>query len=243
MNFRIIRFERSKEVQMGRISGDQRVELMRILEGELDQPVGVLLFTRQDGARSGATAMPICEYCRDVEDLMSELVSLTNRLSLTVLDFDEDRDDAEKYGVKAVPAIIPLGERNCGITYYGMPGGYEFASLLQALLSISSDTIRLSDDSLERISALRNEVGIEAFVTTTSIHCSEMTSTLYQLSLASEHVSIDVYEAPEFPAEVERYGIDSVPSIVLNKSKVLVGVMPEAELVDAILAVGQKDVA
>lgn len=228
---------------MPKINEEQRVQLTGILEKNLVDPVGIILFIRQDGAREGMPAEPTCEYCSDVLTLMSEFVDLSNRLSLEVLDFDEDRDEAEKYGVKRVPAIIPLGKEDYGIRYFGMPAGYEFAAFLQTLLNISNNSTQLSDDSLEAILSLSGGVDIKVFVTTTCPYCPQAASLVYQLAMASNRITAEIYEAAEFPDLVEAYNVDSVPRTLLNDEVSLVGALPEDEVVDEVVKASQRRAA
>lgn len=138
-----------------------------MLEREMVEPVGLLMFTRRDGARKGSPPDPVCEYCKDVESLLSDFVSLSDLLSLQVLDFDEDRDEAERYEVIRVPVIVPLSDRDHGLRYYGMPSGRQFTPLLQAIIALSNDKPRLARKTVAALSFLESRVNIKVFVSPT----------------------------------------------------------------------------
>ncbi len=220
---------------MPKINEEQRLEISSVLNRGLVDPVAILLFTRAPGARAEKPPLPVCEYCEEVEELLGELVELSDVLSLEVLDFDADRDAADRFGVKRVPALVPLGREDRGIRYYGMPSGYQFTPFIQALLGISSGKARLSDESLDEISAASKPVDIKVFVTTTCPYCPSAAGLAYQLALASDFVSAEVIEVAEFPELIEAYGITAVPKIVMNEAVSLVGAPPEKEMVKKVL--------
>lgn len=228
---------------MPKINEEQRLEISSVLNRGLVEPVGILLFTRAPGVREEKPPQPICEYCEEVEELLSELVDLSDRLSLEVLDFDADRDAAERFGVDRVPALIPIGKEDRGIRYYGMPSGYEFTPFIQALLSISSGKARLSDESLDAISAVSKPIDIKVFVTTTCPYCPSAAGLAYQLALASDFISAEVIEVAEFPELIEAYGIIAVPKILMNEKVSMVGAPSEEEIVRKAVDASQAQAA
>jgi alkyl hydroperoxide reductase subunit AhpF len=67
-----------------------------------------------------------------------------------------------------VPAVLVLPEgKDIGIRYYGLPWGYELASLLGAVLEAGKRESSLTPESVERLEALDRELAIDVFVTPT----------------------------------------------------------------------------
>lgn len=56
------------------------------------------------------------------------------------------------------------------------------------------------------------------------------------MAIASERVRSSSIEAQEFPELADRYGVFSVPKIVVNDMFDFTGALPEAQFVDNILA-------
>jgi alkyl hydroperoxide reductase subunit AhpF len=66
------------------------------------------------------------------------------------------------------PAVLVLPEgKDVGIRYYGLPWGYELASLLSAVLEAGKRESSLTPESVERLEALDRELAIDVFVTPT----------------------------------------------------------------------------
>lgn len=74
-------------------------------------------------------------YCKETRAILSELVEVSDKLIMEVKNIIIDKADAEKYGVDKIPATVLLDEngKDYGIKFYGIPSGYEFASLLEIL--------------------------------------------------------------------------------------------------------------
>jgi len=122
---------------------------------EMNHPVKVVLFTQTFN----------CETCSDTERLLNEVAKLSDKIQVEVLNPQIDRDRARQYNVDRVPAIIVEGERDYGMRYFGIPGGYEFASLLEDLVAAGKRESGLSEASKEWISKLTEPLNLKVFVT------------------------------------------------------------------------------
>jgi hypothetical protein len=56
------------------------------------------------------------------------------------------------------------------------------------------------------------------------------------LAIASARVRTDIVEASEFPQLSQRYAIYQVPKTIVNETGEVLGAVPEAQFVDAIVA-------
>ena len=130
------------------------IEINKRLE-EVQDNVKLILFTQSLN----------CETCPETETLLRSLAALSEKLTLEVYNLHVDREKAEQYKVTRVPALILEGERDYGIRFLGMPGGFEFASLLEDLIAIGKRTSGLSEASREKIRAVTEPVNLKVFVT------------------------------------------------------------------------------
>jgi alkyl hydroperoxide reductase subunit AhpF len=109
-----------------------------------------------------------CEYCATTRQLLEELTLLSDRISLEVRDFVADAEIAKGYGIDKIPAIIVLGERDYGIRFYGVPAGYEFSSLLEAIADSGRGApLKLADDVAAMIAKVDQPVRLQVLVTPT----------------------------------------------------------------------------
>lgn len=108
-----------------------------------------------------------CEGCAITRELLTELVSLSDRLSLEVHDFVGEKALAERYGIDKIPAIVLEGDRDRGIRYYGIPAGYEFASLLEDIQMVARGDSGLAPATRQALDSLKEDVHLQVFVTPT----------------------------------------------------------------------------
>jgi thiol-disulfide isomerase/thioredoxin len=85
---------------MEKMLNNEVIEQVRDVFAELKKPVKILFFENNQGS---------CEYCEPTRQLLSEVVELSEHLSLSVYDIDEDQALAEQYHVDKTPATVIAG--------------------------------------------------------------------------------------------------------------------------------------
>ena len=123
----------------------------------LATPVRLVLFTQTFG----------CETCLPARQVVDHLASLSDQVSVEEHNLVLDKDRVAEFGVDRVPAIAVVGKTDVGIRYYGVPAGYELASLVDAVLLAGNGEHRLSDETVSQVGALDRPVDIKVFVTPT----------------------------------------------------------------------------
>ncbi|HXH83825.1 MAG TPA: hypothetical protein VNN07_12985 [Candidatus Tectomicrobia bacterium] len=107
------------------------------------------------------------DLCRQNEQLMREVAALDDRIAVEVLNPAIDRDRAASYGIDQVPATVVEGARDYGLRFYGIPSGYEFSNLIDAIVVASTGEPSLSDATKTSLAALAGDVHIKVFSTPT----------------------------------------------------------------------------
>lgn len=145
---------------------DDRRAMTEFFDNQLKGPVRIVMFTQR---KSGLILpnIPSCEMCEETEKLLKEVASLSDRLNLEVYDFVEDVDKREEYRVDKIPAIIIRDDEDYGIRFYGIPSGYEFGSLIEAIRDVSWKETGLSAATKERLKDVEKDIHIQVFVTPT----------------------------------------------------------------------------
>lgn len=105
----------------------------------------------------------------EVGQLVEELVALEpNKLSAEARSFVLEKERAAELGIERVPAIAVLGaERDYGVRFYGLPSGYEFGSLVELVLDVSSGDSGLSEATRRALASLERDVHLRVFSTPT----------------------------------------------------------------------------
>lgn len=108
-----------------------------------------------------------CEFCRETHELLEELSSLDDRIRLRIFDFKENAAEAEKYKIDKIPATVVANGTDFGIRFYGIPAGYEFSSLLEAIIMVSNGDSGLSAESKKVLREVKVPVHLQVFATPT----------------------------------------------------------------------------
>ena len=129
----------------------------------MTRPVRLRFFTQTLG----------CDTCRQTRQILDELPALADKIAIEEINFVLDGDKAKAYDIDRVPAIALVGrddsgtERDSKIRFLGTPAGYEFISLVQAVLLVGGRGSSLSDPNRTRIAAVNTPVTLRVFTTPT----------------------------------------------------------------------------
>lgn len=177
-----------------------------------------------------------CQFCDQTHKLLEEVTGLSDKLSLEVFNFAIDTAKVQEYKVDKIPATIIEGTKKYGIRFFGIPSGYEFTSLLEAISMVSLGDSGLSKDSRRKLKTVDEPVHIQVFITPTCPYCSRAVQLAHRLALESDLIVADMIEAIEFPHLSNRYQVQAVPKVDINERVQFEGALPESAFVDQVLA-------
>jgi len=184
---------------------------------DLAGPVRMVVFTQEVE----------CEFCAETRQLVEEIAQLSDKLTAEVYDFVADKEKAEELGVDKIPAIAIIGQEDYRVRFYGIPSGYEFASLLHAIRTVAAGKPELSEETLKALAEMTVPVHMQVFVTPTCPYCPTSVVLAHQMAIASPLVRADMVEAMEFPQLAIKYQVMGVPRTVINETTYIEGAAPE----------------
>ncbi len=203
-----------------------RAEIAKVL-GDLPAPVTLTLFTKAD-----------CPTCDDLVKLVAEMTEVHPQIRQRVLSFEKEPAEAMSLGIEDAPAMAVTGERDYGIRFYGTPGGYEFATFLDAIRSVSRGVSELTEDLRQKLVGLGKPVRIRVFVTPTCPYCPQAVATANHIALATTGIKAEMVEAMEFEELSNRFEVQGVPRIVINDTEAFEGAIPAKSFVEAVVKAG-----
>ena len=149
---------------------DSDREVLKQELAQMTNPVKLVFFTQ---------ALD-CEYCPIAQQILEEVVGLTDKIQLEICNYAIDKDQVEKYKIARIPATAvvrvetstPAGtsetiDRDYGIRFYGIPAGYEFASLIGDILDVSAGASGLSPQTKAALANLKEPLHLQVFTTPT----------------------------------------------------------------------------
>ncbi len=198
----------------------------------MTRPVRLLFFTRTDDHQA----------CQQTRQIIDELPPLSERILIDEVNIDLQPQRAVAYGIAHVPALALIGENADGqvgdthIRFLGTPAGYEFISLIRAILLVGGGPSILSDDSRRKLETIDRPMSMHVFSTPTCPHCPKAVVLAHEIAWANPHVTAYAVEATEYPDLARRYRVTGVPKTVVNDAVEILGAVPEDTFIDETLA-------
>ncbi len=206
------------------LKDEDKEQVRKQLEG-LVSPVQLVMFTQTIE----------CEFCAETRALVEEVASLSDKVEAVIYNFVTDKDRADKYRVDKIPAIAIIGEKDYGVRFYGIPAGYEFGSLIEAIKTVSTAESELSDDTKEALARIDEPVHFQVFVTPTCPYCAGTVVLTHRMAVENDSIRADMIEVTEFPQLAINYQVRGVPRTVINQTQFVDGMVPEQVMLQMLL--------
>jgi alkyl hydroperoxide reductase subunit AhpF len=127
----------------------------------MTRPVTILFFTQAIG----------CETCDETKQILHEITEVTDQVTIEEVNLVLEGERAASYGIDRAPGLALLAgdeKTDTRIRMLGAPSGYDFMSLVDAILLVSgASPVRLSAATEERLAGLSDSFTIQVFVTPT----------------------------------------------------------------------------
>ncbi len=212
---------------MGFISDKDRKYIEDMFKKGLHNDVNISLFVDERGK---------CVYCKDTQSILEELAGIDNRLKLKTYDMQKSKSEAALLGIDKVPAIVLWGKNGPGVYYFGIPAQYEFSSLLEDILDMSSGASRLSEDTKTKLKKIDKPVDIKVFVTPMCPYCPKAVRMAHQFAMENKNIKASMIEATEFEEMSTAYEVMAVPKVVINDKASFEGALPEEMFLQRVMA-------
>ncbi len=227
--------------QQNLISDQDKTQLKRTFRKDLKDNVNLQVFTQ----KPSVITIPgrECRYCAETQQLMEEVADLSPKINLEVVDFYADPTIAEERGVARIPAVLLSSanmDKQARLKFYGAPVGYEMATIIEGIKTISRGVSPLSMDTRKKLRQVNQDVHIQVFVTPSCPYCPGLSHMAHAMALENSHIHADVIEVQEFPRLGQTYGVRSVPLTVINEHIRFAGAVDEGGLLERVLEAGVR---
>ncbi|MGC8663232.1 MAG: protein disulfide oxidoreductase [Thermoplasmata archaeon] len=216
---------------MALISEEDKKYLMEEFEKNLKEDVKLYVFTVND---------PSCQYCKESVDIANELASLSDLIK--VLNYDLNSEIAKKMGIEHAPTSVVTDGNEYGsrIRYIGIPAGYEFSSLVEDIMSVSKRNVKFDGHVKEHLEQVDKPIKIQVFVTPTCPYCPKAVRVAHKFAQYNDNITGEMIEAIEFPDWADKFGVSSVPHIVINEDVQFIGAYPEENFIEYVMEAYNK---
>ncbi len=182
-----------------------------------------------------------CRYCELTKQIIMELTSLSDKIKPKYYDVHKDKSMVKKYKVDRTPAVLIINKTDSNIRFFGMPGGYEFSSLVETLKNVSYGQSSLSQKNIDKLRNIKQPITIQVYVTPTCPYCPMAVIVANKIALVNPFITAETIEAQEFSELSTKNNVSAVPKIVIfnnkGKKEEFTGAYPEDKFVEKVLLV------
>ena len=191
-------------------------ELIRRWNDELSRETTLEMVRRKDDRTAAMAAF--CE----------ELASLAPKVSIRRIKSDDD----ELPAIRLLPNLL----------FHGVPSENELEPFLEITAAVAQDPAP-GDLARGELKGLDLPAAIELFVSPQCIHCPAMVRRISPLAIDSKRVLLSIIDAELFHDKASEYGIQSVPTLVLDGKFRWNGTVPLADVTRMILSRDPADLS
>lgn len=173
------------------------------------------------------------DYAMQTRELLEELVSLNDNLSLAIKNCD-DKESMKSENLTLCPSIKIKSKRSGFINFHGTPAGYEFTSLIEAINDMGGDNLSLSEDIIEDLKEIDQPVDIKVFITHGCPYCPGAVRNAHMFSLVNDNIRGSMIDANYFDEISRKNNVSSVPHIVINDQVSFTGNIPPKKFLNKI---------
>lgn len=143
----------------------------------------------------------------ELKELLEEIEPLSDKIALRTEDDQSVRRPS--FAINRVNSDI-------GVRFAGIPMGHEFTSLVLALLQVGGHPSKTSQEVIEQIQSLDEELEFETFFSLSCQNCPDVVQALNLLSIINPKIRHTSIDGALFQDEVEQKEIMAVPAVWLN---------------------------
>lgn len=153
----------------------------------------------------------------ELEDFITNLASLTEKLTVTVA----DRNGTEN-GAPCVRVCDVNGD-DTGIAFHGVPSGHEFTSFVLGLYNASGTGQKTDGQTHSEISSINTSVDMKILVSLSCTMCPDLVIACQRIATLNPNIRAEVYDLQHFDELKKKYNVMSVPCLVINDDNVYFG--------------------
>ncbi|MFX1572114.1 MAG: thioredoxin family protein [Promethearchaeota archaeon] len=208
---------------------------------KLKEKVILKLFTDYKIQTDG-TKVRRCMACEGTYELLKTLENVAEgNLKIEEISTEENEDEAKRFNVAKVPAILFVDENNREIIrYLAYPTGSEFVPFLNSIQYFSGVRPFYTDQIVSHLKKIEKS-NMKIFITPTCPYCPATVPVLTLFAIVSKgKIKAEIIDVNLNPDIGMKYQVQSVPHTVINEKDHIYGMFTPQDLLDK-LTKGKRD--
>jgi len=204
------------------LSDGDRASLERRFAQGMKDDVTLLLFADEGSAME-----------KELTDFANTLAQTSPKIKVDVQRTEDGKNQRmRELHIEHWPCLVLVKGDFTRIRYYGIPAGYEIASLVDAIVELSSMRTTLSPKAKSALATVRRKANIKIFILTTCQFCPTVARHAYRGAIESPRVTAEIIDSQMFPDLATRHSVMGVPKIILNDNLDITGAITDVEFFD-----------
>lgn len=173
---------------------------------------------------------------KELQELVKELVSLSDKLDVIDSMASDDSTLTEKVNATQFPLLALLDENGeyTGVKFLGIPSGHEFNSLVLDIYNLAGPGQMIESDTRTKIQGISKQTKIQVAVSLSCHFCPEVVVAAHRLAMLNKNIESEMIDIGMFPKVREQFQIMSVPAIIINNEQPIFGSKKLEQMVDMI---------
>ena len=182
------------------------------------------------------------DYVDFTKNFFKEIEEINSKIKVTMVETEVGSKTNTGMTIRTNPSVTIGEEKGYKILFSGAPLGYEASQIVETIVMVSTGNHEFDNNIENELSSLSKDVNIKVFVTPTCPYCPGAAYLANRIAVASKgKVLSEVIEANENPNLAIQWGIESVPTQIINDSEVskTIGLQNENDFVNQVLSFGR----
>ncbi len=179
----------------------------------------------------GRPDKPSCELAQEIYE---EIASLSDQISLTVYEHEDEPEQVERRDIVDVPCVLIRGELNRPLRFYGAPNGHLLVAMIRAMVLASTRQAKPSAQMKRALGKLRRPTRLRLLGSVMDPNSGQAALAACAASLLSAKLQTDVFAIEEFTEIAARSGVNAVPALFIDDRLFAAGLVEPLSMVEFI---------
>jgi len=194
---------------------------------KLTKPVTLKIFTSSKNPQESVKMMEVMDIYQEASNEL---------LKIEEYELETNSDLVKKYEIQQAPTILMTNARDqVIIRYLAVPTAAKIQPFVQALMVLTGTPNYYEKVIRENLKKIKPTV-IKVLITDYCAYCSTVISICSQFALASEgKLQTSIIDIMAYPDISEHYNATTVPTLIVNEDKKLIGDITAEELLNELI--------
>lgn len=161
----------------------------------------------------------------EIETMVKEIASVSDKIKFSSYERGENTELESKVHAVRFPTIAILDKNGnfSGIKFSALPSGHELNSFILAMYNVAGPGQKLSDETMIKISEIKEPVNVKIGVTLSCNNCPETVQAMQKIAVENKNVQVEIIDVLTFAEFRNKHEIMSVPAVVINDKDIYFG--------------------